>query len=99
MSGNITFLVYRIEWHRRRAEALHAARSGLCRELGELPSCKIYWAADSFAHRSSASAHSNDGPIAGANPGTTERATPNAAKRATDRRDPCTIADLQDEPD
>lgn len=65
MSGNITFLVYRLEWHRRRAEALHAARSGLYRELGDLPSCKIYWAADTFAHRSPA-VRSIGGPVSGA---------------------------------
>ncbi|ESJ25235.1 MULTISPECIES: hypothetical protein [Cupriavidus] len=56
MNGNITFLVYRLEWHRRRAEALHAARSGRLRELADLPSCKIYWAADAFAHRGHAAA-------------------------------------------
>ncbi len=99
MSGNITFLVYRLEWHRRRAEALHAARSGLYRELGDLPSCKIYWAADTFAHRSPSAARPIDAPSAAAIPGTTESTTPNAAPRATDWRDPCTIADLQTEPD
>lgn len=99
MSGNITFLVYRLEWHRRRAEALHAARSGLCRQLGDQPSCKIYWAADTFAHRSPAAVRPIDGPSAGALPGTTEGTTPSAPQRATDWRDPCTIADLQTEPD
>ncbi len=99
MSGNITFLVYRLEWHRRRAEALHAARSGLYRQLGDLPSCKIYWAADTFAHRSPAAARPIDEPAAAATPDTTGGATPSAAQRAADWRDPCTIADLQTEPD
>lgn len=99
MSGNITFLVYRLEWHRRRAEALHAARSGLYRELGDLPSCKIYWAADTFAHRSPAAAEATQGLGSGATPGTAEGGTPSAVPRATDWRDPCTIADLQTEPD
>ncbi|NSX02671.1 hypothetical protein [Cupriavidus gilardii] len=60
MSANITFLVYRLEWHRRRAEALHAARSGLYRQFGDQPSCKIYWAADSFAHRNTTAVRAPD---------------------------------------
>ncbi|KAA6129613.1 hypothetical protein [Cupriavidus cauae] len=123
MSGNITFLVYRLEWHRRRAEALQAARTGLYRQLEDLPSCKIYWAADTFAHRSPSGARPLQGPLSGqisgpmsgpisgpisgptssATPGTTEGAAPDTTQRtplrATDWRDPCTIADLQTEPD
>ncbi|UZN51892.1 hypothetical protein KZ686_17325 [Cupriavidus cauae] len=114
MSGNITFLVYRLEWHRRRAEALHAARSGLYRELGDLPSCKIYWAADTFTHRSpaartiggpvsGAASVANSGTPSGATPGTTADTAPDITQSttpsATDWRDPCTIADLQTEPD
>lgn len=48
MSANITYLMYRSEWHRRRTEALRERAS---RVYQQRPPCKIYWAADCFAHR------------------------------------------------
>ncbi|MGY8525541.1 hypothetical protein [Paracidovorax citrulli] len=45
MTATVTFLIYRIEWHRRRAKAQRAARTGM--PPPRLP-CRIYWAEDAF---------------------------------------------------
>lgn len=45
MTATVTFLIYRIEWHRRRATAQRAARAGLPPPRSH---CRIYWAEDAF---------------------------------------------------
>lgn len=53
MTATVTFLIYRIEWHRRRATAMRAARGGM--PVQRAP-CRIYWAEDAFGRpRSEAS--------------------------------------------